>query len=192
MHDVRTRVAALKLKGGDELVREVALVLARLMAYKDEYEVARLYTDPKFMQRLRQQFSGDFRMKFHLAPPLLPGRDASGRPKKREFGAWMLSLFKVLTALKKLRGTAFDLFGYTAERRMERRLIEDYRALVVRVVEGLNQANLAAAIELAHAASDIGGYGPVKDASVETYEARLPKLFAAFDSATTSSQPRAA
>ena len=90
VNDVRTRVAALQLKGGEAFVREVALTLARLMAYKDEYEVARLYTDPKFMQRMREQFSGDFRMKFHLAPPMLPGRDASGRPKKREFGAWML------------------------------------------------------------------------------------------------------
>jgi indolepyruvate ferredoxin oxidoreductase len=118
--DVRTRVALRQLQRGESFVREVALTLARLMAYKDEYEVARLYTDPKFMQRMREQFSGDFKMTFHLAPPMLPGHDASGRPKKRAFGAWVMSMFKVLAWLKPLRGTSFDLFGYTAERRMER------------------------------------------------------------------------
>lgn len=192
VNDVRTRVTALQLKGGESFVREVALTLARLMAYKDEYEVARLYTDPKFIQRMREQFSGDFKMTFNLAPPMLPGRDASGRPKKREFGAWMLNAFKVLTALKGLRGTPFDVFGYTAERRMERRLIEDYRALVSRLLDRLNQSNLAAAIELARAAGEIGGYGPVKDASVAVYEAKLKTLLAAFEAAPTQSQPRAA
>src|SRR3546814_9989101 len=78
------------------------------MAYKDEYEVARLYADPEFMQRMREQFSGDFTLRFNLAPPMLPGRDASGRPKKRSFGAWMLPAFRMLAGLKGLRGTAFD------------------------------------------------------------------------------------
>jgi indolepyruvate ferredoxin oxidoreductase len=181
--DVRTRVAALALTGGDLFVREVALTLARLMAYKDEYEVARLYTDPQFMDRMRAQFSGDFRMRFHLAPPFLTGRDASGRPKKRTFGAWMLNAFRMLAALRKLRGTALDVFGHTAERRMERRLIEDYRTLVSRVLEGLNATNLAAGIEVVRAAGEIAGYGPVKIASVAAYEAKLPKLIAEFDSA---------
>jgi indolepyruvate ferredoxin oxidoreductase len=192
VNDVRARVAALQLNGGEILVREVALTLARLMAYKDEYEVARLYADPKFMQRMREQFSGDFKMTFNLAPPMLPGRDVAGRPKKREFGAWILGAFKVLARLKRLRGTPFDVFGYTAERRMERRLIADYRALVSGLLDGLNQSNLPAAIELARAASEIGGYGLVKDASVAAYEAKLPALRAAFDSAATQSQPRAA
>jgi indolepyruvate ferredoxin oxidoreductase len=192
VNDVRTRIAAQQLKGGESFVREVALTLARLMAYKDEYEVARLYTDPKFMQRIREQFSGDFKMKFSLAPPMLPGRDASGRPKKREFGAWVLSAFKVLTALRGLRGTPFDVFGYTTERRMERRLIEDYRALVTRILDRVDQSNLAAAIEVARAATEIAGYGLVKDASVKAYEARLKTLLAAFEVASTQSQPRAA
>jgi indolepyruvate ferredoxin oxidoreductase len=151
------------------------------MAYKDEYEVARLHSDPKFWERLRTQFSGDFKVKFHLAPPMLPGRDASGRPKKREFGQWMLPVFRVLKSFKGLRGTAFDPFGYFPERRMERRLIEDYRALIEMILVQVKQSNLSTAIELAGAAYDIRGYGPVKDASVEEYAARREQLVAALD-----------
>jgi len=183
VNDIRGRVKRRQLRDGDVFVREVALTLARLMTYKDEYEVARLYTDPRFMQRMRDQFSGDFTLTFHLAPPLLPGRDASGRPGKRAFGGWILPLFRILAALKGLRGTAFDPFGYTAERRMERRLIEDYRALVSGIADRLDQSNLPAAIELARAAADIGGYGPVKDASVSAYQSRLKGLLGAFEAA---------
>jgi indolepyruvate ferredoxin oxidoreductase len=178
VNDVSDRVKARQLNGGEAFVREVALTLARLMAYKDEYEVARLYTEPQFMQRLRRQFSGNFRVTFHLAPPFLPGRDASGRPRKRAFGSWVLSFFKVLAVLKGLRGTPFDPFGYTTERRKERQLIEDYRALINRVVDRLDQTNLPAAVELARAASQIAGFGPVKDAAAAAYESRLPALLA--------------
>jgi indolepyruvate ferredoxin oxidoreductase len=184
------RLEARHVKGAEPYVRQVALTLARLMAYKDEYEVARLYTDPRFMQRLREQFAGDFELTFHLTPPLVPGRDDSGRPKKRRFGAGTLSLFKLLAALKGLRGTAFDPFGYTAERRMERRLIGKYRALIERITDEINPANLPAAIELAAAAGRIAGYGPVKDAALKAYEEELPSLLQAFESA--QSQPRAA
>jgi Pyruvate/2-oxoacid:ferredoxin oxidoreductase gamma subunit len=107
----------------------------------------------------------------------------AGRPRKRAFGGWILTLFRVLAALKGLRGTAFDPFGYTAERRMERRLIEDYRALVSGIADRLDHANLPAAIELAKAAAEISGYGPVKDASVSTYESRLRSLLQAFEAA---------
>ena len=171
-------------------MRQVALTLARLMAYKDEYEVARLYTDPKFMQRLREQFAGDFKLTFHLAPPLLPGRDAGGRPKKRRFAVGTRSLFRLLAAMKGLRGTAFDPFGHTAERRSERRLIGDYRALIERIAGELDPSNLPAAVELAAAAGRIAGYGPVKDAALKAYEAGLPSLLQAFESA--KAQPRAA
>jgi indolepyruvate ferredoxin oxidoreductase len=189
VNDVRGRVRLHKLKDGDAFVREVALTLARLMAYKDEYEVARLHTDPKFMQRLRKQFSGDFRVRFHLAPPLLPGRDTEGRPRKRAFGSWILPVFRVLAALKGLRGTVFDPFGYTAERRLERRLVADYRALISGIVDRIDQANLAAAMELARAAADIGGYGPVKNAAVNAYWAKLKTLRDAFETASrTQSQ----
>ncbi|MFP5307570.1 MAG: DUF6537 domain-containing protein, partial [Gammaproteobacteria bacterium] len=189
--DVRQRVSARGLKDGERFVREVALTLARLMAYKDEYEVARLYSEPAFMQRLREQFSGDFKLSFHLAQPALPGRDASGRPKKREFGAWTLRAFRALAKLKRLRGTAFDPFGYFPERRMERRLIEDYRALILDIVDRLDATNLAAGIELAAAARDIAGYGPVKKAAAQAYAEQLPALRAAFDSAAAA-QARAA
>src|SRR5690606_29819979 len=120
---IRARVSARALKDGERFVREVALTLARLMAYKDEYEVARLYADPAFARRLREQFTGDFTLQFNLAPPMLPGTDASGRPKKRQFGAWMLHAFRLLAPFKVLRGTVLDPFGHTAERRLERRLI---------------------------------------------------------------------
>jgi indolepyruvate ferredoxin oxidoreductase len=178
---IRQRVNALPVQGGDGFARQVALTLARLMAYKDEYEVARLYTDPLFSRRLREQFSGDFKMQFHLAPPLLPGRAADGRPKKRSFGAWVMPLFHLLAACKSARGTPFDVFGYSAERRMERALIGEYRQLVERIVGGLNGGNIGAAIELAAAAGQIAGYGPVKDASVAAYRARLEVLLKAFE-----------
>jgi indolepyruvate ferredoxin oxidoreductase len=190
--DIRARVAALKLKNSESFVREVALTLARLMAYKDEYEVARLYTDPAFMQQLRAQFSGDFRISFNLAPPMLPGRDASGRPKKRRFGGWMMTAFRLLARLKGLRGTPLDFFGYFPERRVERRLIGEYRALVTQTVAGLDTLNLAAGIELVRAARDIGGYGPVKQAAIEHYRIRLQALQQAFEAPALAGQSRAA
>lgn len=186
------RVRLTQVEGAEIFVREVALTLARLLAYKDEYEIARLYTDPKFTQRMREQFTGKFRMTFHLAPPMFPGRDAAGRPKKHAFGAWVLALFKILSKLKTLRGTAFDPFRYTAERRMERRLIEDYRALIGNIAERIDQTNLAVAIELARAAGEIGGYGPVKNTSVQAYESRLPALLQAFEAASRQQRDRAA
>ena len=174
--EVRGKVAALKLTDGEAFVREVALSLARLMAYKDEYEVARLYADPKFMERLREQFSGDFKLRFSLAPPMLPGKDSTGRPKKRSFGPWMLPAFRLLAQLKGLRGTVFDPFGYFPERRLERRLISDYRTLMTSLIPKLDEATISTGIEIARAAGEIGGYGLVKDAAVEKYEVRLKTL----------------
>lgn len=183
VEDVRQRVGARNLKDGERFVREVALTLGKLMYYKDEYEVARLYTDPKFMQRLREQFSGDFKLSFNLASQmLLTGRDASGRPKKRAIPAWFgMMAFKVLRPLKVLRGTPFDPLGYLAERRMERRLIGEYRDLINRIVAKLDRANFETGVEIASAAQDIGGYGPVKDAAVERYELRLKALLDTFE-----------
>ncbi|MFV8817993.1 indolepyruvate ferredoxin oxidoreductase family protein [Haliea sp. E17] len=178
---VRQRVAAKGLDG-EEFVRQVALSLARLMAYKDEYEVARLYSDPKFMERLKAQFSGDFRIEFNLASAmLLSGTDpATGRPKKRTFGPWMLKAFGLLAKFKFLRGTAFDPIGYLPERRMERRLITEYRELIEDISQRLTADNLAKGTEIAAAAFEIAGYGPVKDAAVETWRERLPFLMAEF------------
>jgi indolepyruvate ferredoxin oxidoreductase len=184
--EVQAAVAALPLAQGETLVREVALTLGRLMAYKDEYEVARLYTQPEFMARIKAQFAGDFKLSFNLAPPMLMGKDLSGRPKKREFGPWILTVFKVLTRLKGLRGTALDPFGYTHERRMERRLISDYRELIRELPAKLNPDNETAALALARAAGDISGYGPVKEVAVARYESALPDLIRAFESPVNS------
>ncbi len=186
VEEIRQRVARRQLPRGEEFVREVALTLARLMAYKDEYEVARLYADPLFLQRIREQFSGDFKLSVNLAPPMLPGKDAAGRPKKREFGPWILHVFKVLQHGKRLRGTAFDPMGFTRERRRERQLIVDYRELIESVTDKLRPENIATAIDIARAAADIAGYGPVKEASVERYEQRLEKLLRTFDADVAS------
>ena len=110
-----------------------------LMAYKDEYEVARLYTDGRFVEQLKQQFDGDFSLKFHLAPPLFAKKDAKGHLVKAEFGSWMWSAFKLLAKFKGLRGGAFDVFGYTEERKMERALIAEYRELVVALIDKLTR-----------------------------------------------------
>lgn len=180
--DVAAKTA--QLDGGEAFARQVALTLAKLMAYKDEYEVARLYTEPRFLERIQEQFDGDFKLSFNLAPPIIPGKDrATGSPKKREFGPWMLSLFRLLRRFKGLRGTALDIFGYFPERRMERRLIEEYRTLISGLLPRLEAHNIGIATEIAAAATEIGGYGPVKDASVERYYQTLKDLQASFDSA---------
>lgn len=176
VRSIERKVAAKQIAGSDQLVLQVARTLSRLMAYKDEYEVARLHANPAFWQRLREQFSGDFKVKFHLAPPMLPGRDAGGRPLKREFGSWVLPLFRLLRHGKILRGTPLDPFGYTHERRQERQLIPDYQALVLRTVEQLSAANLSVALALVAAADDVRGYGPVKEKALVDYAKRCDEL----------------
>lgn len=169
------------LDGGDLLVRGIAITLARLMAYKDEYEVARLYAEPAFLERLREQFDGDLKLKFHLASAaLFTGKDSNGRPRKRELGGWMLPLFRVLAKFKGLRGTVFDPLGYMAERRLERKLIAEYRQMMTQVLERVDATNLHAAIELAEAAQEVRGYGPVKHAAIEQYETIKADLLKAF------------
>jgi indolepyruvate ferredoxin oxidoreductase len=180
VQEIRAVVAAKQIEGGEALVREVAQTLAKLMAYKDEYEVARLHTDPSFWQSVRQQFEGDFEVTFHLAPPMLPGKDAGGRPRKRAFGQWMLPVFRLLRNLRFLRGTWLDPFGYTGERRMERRLISEYRGLMRFVMTHLDKPRLRTAIELAKAAQSIRGYGPVKEASLSRYAVRRAQLLSDF------------
>ncbi|QCP50386.1 indolepyruvate ferredoxin oxidoreductase family protein [Trinickia violacea] len=182
VRDIRRRVDARKLDGTERFVREVALTLARLMAYKDEYEVARLHSDPKFWNRLHTQFSGDFKVTFHLAPPMLTRRrSATGHPEKRAFGQWMLPVFRVLRSFKGLRGTPFDPFGHTQERKMERQLIDEYRELIDTAVDKLAEHNVPAAIELARAPSEIRGYGHVKLAAFEAWRTRKAQLLAALD-----------
>jgi indolepyruvate ferredoxin oxidoreductase len=179
--DLVTRVRDAALHGGfgDELPRAVAINYAKLLAYKDEYEVARLYTDGKFEKQLRDQFDGDFKISFNLAPPLLGGgTDALGRPKKRAFGAWMMPVFRMLAGLRGLRGTALDIFGHSADRKLERELIADYEKDVARVLAALSPVTLETAVELLALPDRIRGYGPVKEKSVKDAKARHAQLTA--------------
>ena len=173
-----------RLRGMTSLAETVARTLYKLMAYKDEYEVARLYTDPSFRRNLQAQFAGNYRIEFNLAPPLFAKRDpASGRLIKRTYGAWLLPVLKRLARLKRLRGTAFDPFGYTAERRTERRLIDEYEILVRKIISGLTAENHAQAVELAAAAQRIRGYGHIKESSIAETKATETRLLAEFQKA---------
>jgi indolepyruvate ferredoxin oxidoreductase len=164
---------------GDELPRAVAVNYAKLLAYKDEYEVARLYTDGRFEQQLRDQFDGDFKISFNLAPPLLGGaKDALGRPKKRAFGAWMMPVFRMLAKMRGLRGTAFDIFGHSPDRRLERDLIAGYEKDVAHILSVLSPMTLEISIEILSLPDRIRGYGPVKEKAVADTKARYTQLAA--------------
>ena len=161
----------------------VARALFKLMAYKDEYEVARLHTQTGLREKLRQEFEGDFRINYHLAPPILAtGRDARGRPLKRAFGPWIEPAFRVLARLKTLRGTRLDIFGYTQERRMERGLIAWYEGLVTELVPILQADLLDPLVEIAALPMEIRGYGPVKQAAIDKVQAKVARLRAAVPS----------
>lgn len=173
----RVRSAATQDGFGDELPRAVAINYAKLLAYKDEYEVARLYTDGKFQKQIRDQFDGDFQISFNLAPPMLPGVDAAGRPRKRAFkGSMMLPLFRLLAKMRTLRGTPLDVFGYSADRRLERDLIAGYEKDVETVLGLLSPLTLETSIELLSLPDRIRGYGPVKAKSVEEAKIRYAEL----------------
>src|SRR5438270_756386 len=144
----RLRDAEAAQIGGTDLTEAVARGLFKLMAYKDEYEVARLYTESDFLHRVAGQFEGDYKLRFHMAPPLTAERDAAGHLQKRAYGPWMLGVFRVLAKLRRLRGTAFDIFGRTAERRMERQLVAEYETVLDEIAKGLTSQNHAVAIEL--------------------------------------------
>jgi len=161
---------------GSKLSMAVAKSYFKLMAYKDEYEVARLYTDGRFVEQLKSQFEGDVKLKFNLAPPLFAKKDAKGHLVKAEFGSWMLGAFKLLAKLKGLRGGAFDLFGYTAERKMERALIAEYRGMIEGVLRSLDASTYATAVELAALPEQIRGFGHVKEKAVAEYRARIDEL----------------
>jgi indolepyruvate ferredoxin oxidoreductase len=180
---VRT-VEAEKAPGQCGLAEAVARYLFKLMAYKDEYEVARLYSETSFLDRVKSNFDGDrLRLEFHLAPPLFARRDPqTGEPKKMSFGPWMLKVFAALAKFKFLRGTMFDPFGYTAERKMERRLVADYEILLEEIVEQLTPNNHRMAVGLAMIPEKIRGFGPVKQrhlAAAKAEEAALREQFKA-------------
>ncbi len=156
-----------KLKRKD-LSISVAKYYAKLLAIKDEYEVARLYTDGTFMKELKDQFEGPVQLNFYLAPPLFSRKDPfSGQPKKMTYGSWMMHGFRLLAKLKGLRGTAFDIFGYTKDRKQERALITEYETLIKDILENVTPKNYDIAVELASLPEHIRGYGHVKTRHIE-------------------------
>ncbi len=162
----RVRETENAVGGNGDLAAAVAKSYFKLLSYKDEYEVARLHTRKEFLDSVRTEFGAAAKFRFHLAPPLLnSGTDARGRPRKKEFGAWMLPVFRVLASMRGLRGGAFDLFGRTAERKMERELIVEFEQLMNETLTSLAASELAAAREIVALYMDIRGYGPVKEES---------------------------
>ena len=174
---------ASRTKGLTGLAEAAARYYFKLLAYKDEYEVARLYADPAFMQKIQSQFEGDYKLHFHLAPPLLAKRDpVTGELRKAEYGTWVFTAFKLLSKLRGLRGTVFDVFGYTQERRMERRLIGEYEATIAELIGKLSSDNHALAVKIASIPEEIRGYGHVKERNLGVAKARQADLLAAFRS----------
>jgi indolepyruvate ferredoxin oxidoreductase len=171
----RVRLAEAPL-GSTRLAEAVARYLFKLMAYKDEYEVARLHTDASFVAKLGEQFEGDFKLVHHLAPPLIGRKDADGKPVKTAFGPWIRAAFPLLARLKGLRGTPLDVFGWSAERREERALIDEYRKSVEALLPGLSAAKLGLAVELARVPEGIRGYGHVKAKHLVEARAMWAKL----------------
>jgi indolepyruvate ferredoxin oxidoreductase len=171
--------------GGTALTEAVARYFFKLMAYKDEYEVARLYADPAFMQKVNAQFEGDFSLKFHLAPPLWSKRDSQGHLVKRQFGSWTLALFRILAKLRGLRGTPLDVFGRTAERRTERALIGQYEQTIRMLLPKLDAKTLSAAVALASVPEEIRGYGHVKEATLESARRKQSELLETFSASVT-------
>jgi indolepyruvate ferredoxin oxidoreductase len=177
----QVEAAEAKLPGQDgRLARAVAHVAAMLMTYKDEYEVGRLFSDPGFTARLRENFDGGLDLRFNLAPPLLARRDpATGRPHKRRFGPGMARGFAALARLRGLRGTPLDVFGYSGHRRMERALVDEYDRLVAQVLQRLAPGNMAQAEAVLRAYEKVRGYDVVKEANLEAVRGAIPGLLAA-------------
>jgi len=180
-----------KGKGMTGLAEAVAQNLFKLMAYKDEYEVARLYAGESFRADLEKQFQGDLKLKFHLAPPLISRRDPdTGHLIKREYGPWVMTAFKLMTKLKGLRGGAFDIFGRTEERRAERAAIPAYRATIETLVAALSPDNHALAMQIANIPAQIRGYGHIKERSQKAAAAEQTLLLETWHN--PQSQPTAA
>ncbi len=177
----RVAAAEARVQGAGGLTEAAARSLFKLMAYKDEYEVARLYADPAFLAKLRTQFDGDPSLRFHLAPPLFARRDPqTGHPRKRTYGAWMLPVFRVLAKMKRLRGTPLDVFGRTGERKAERRDIVEFESVLARLAGDLDAGNGPLAVEIASLPLALRGFGHVKARNRATYAATLATLLARF------------
>jgi indolepyruvate ferredoxin oxidoreductase len=176
---------AATLQADTTLTEAVARALFKLMAYKDEYEVARLYTETDFLKRVAERFEGRYELNFHLAPPLLAGRDLeNGSLRKHSYGPWMLGAFRMLAKLRRLRGTPLDIFGRSQDRRCERRLIGEYEVTLEEIAERLSPANHATAVELASLPLEIRGFGHVKQANLARTKAKEALLLTRFRSAS--------
>jgi indolepyruvate ferredoxin oxidoreductase len=183
----KVRDAEAPLTATHKLSEAVARYLFKLMAYKDEYEVARLHTDPSFVARIDGMFEGDYKLVHHLAPPLFAKRNTKGELVKRPFGPWMRGTFGLLARMKGLRGTAFDIFGRTEERRTERALIEQYKACIDELLRGLSIERLQSAVEIARIPEDIRGYGHVKARHLSAAKPKWDQLMARWRAEDTSS-----
>tara|TARA_R110000772_G_scaffold31812_9_gene78225 strand:- start:546 stop:3470 length:2925 start_codon:yes stop_codon:yes gene_type:complete len=169
--------------GSDELAIMVARNFAKLMSYKDEYEVARLHTDPAMRAKLEAAFEPGARYRYNLAPPLISKRDPeTGELQKREFGPWVFHLFKILKRMKGLRGSKLDIFGYTEERRMERRLVDEYEGRLTQIVDALSADNHSLAVQIASIPGQIRGYGHVKEGNARDADALNIQLMEKFES----------
>jgi len=180
---VRSAEVALALGDKLPLSEAVARYLFKLMAYKDEYEVARLHTDAAFVSRVQAQFEGDFTLHHHLAPPLWAKRNARGELQKTKFGPWVRLAFRALAPLKVLRGGPLDVFGYTPERREERALVQEYRAAVLAMLPLLDANNRALAVAFAKLPEHIRGFGHVKARHLAAARPQWDALRANFHSA---------
>ncbi len=183
VEQVRQHEAAVGADPSLPFTHAVATSLLKLMSYKDEYEVARLYTDGRFQRQLQEQFEGDLKLEFHMAPPLLSRARHGQPPGKLRLGAWMLPAMKWLARGKALRGTAFDVFGRTDERRLERQLIDDYIARIDTLLPALDAAKLATATALAQLPLAMRGFGHVKLANIALARVREAELLHRFDPA---------
>jgi indolepyruvate ferredoxin oxidoreductase len=180
-------VETARTPGETGLAQAVAFYLFKLMAYKDEYEIARLYADPVFARRVSRQFDGDLRLHVHLAPPLLSPRDpVTDRPKKYVFGPWIFVVFRWLARWKTLRGSRLDPFGWTAERKAERALVGEYEAMLEEVFAALTPDNQDVAVALASLPDRIRGFGPIKMRSIEAAKAEQVALLESFRNDTTA------
>ncbi|MDB5726036.1 MAG: indolepyruvate ferredoxin oxidoreductase family protein [Novosphingobium sp.] len=192
MAQIQAAVQLAPVGNADKFLIAAADQLARLMSYKDEYEVARLYTRPEFAAAMTDAFEGDPGLKLNLAPPFLPlGRDRkTGRPRKIAVGSWIFPVFRLLAKGKRLRRGPLDVFGYSAERRMERALIGEYHDVVLSVAARLNEANLGVATQIAQSAALVRGYGPIKHDGVIAWRAALPELMTRFETAPIADASR--
>lgn len=188
----RVRTAEQKLcgEGGDlRLTEKVAFNFAKLMAYKDEYEVARLFTDTTFQKQIESQFEGDYTLEFQIAPPLFAALGRSGEPpRKKRYGPWMMRCLRVLARARRLRGTWLDVFGHTQERCLERELIVEYENRMLELLPQLTEGNVAQATEIAALPEKIRGFGHIRTASIKLAREKERELLQRFDSSRYSDE----